>query len=44
MCAIQINIDLLQITYPDFHFYELLDQHRLFDPTLLNECENLMVT
>jgi glutathione S-transferase len=30
-----------QITYPDFHFYEMLDQHKQLDPTCLKEFPNL---
>jgi len=30
-----------QITYVDFVLYELLDQHRLFEPTLLDDFANI---
>jgi len=33
-----------QITYVDFVLYELLDQHRLFEPTLLDDFANTKVT
>ena len=32
-----------QITYPDFPLYEMLDQHRLFEPTILDDFDNLKV-
>ena len=35
---------LKQITYVDFVFYELLDQHRLFESTLLDDFANIKVT
>lgn len=34
---------LHQITYVDFVFYELLDQHRLFESTLLDDFTNIKV-
>jgi hypothetical protein len=30
-----------QITYPDFHLYEMLDQHRQLDPDCLKAFPNL---
>ena len=33
----------IQITYVDFVLYELLDQHRLFESSLLNGVDNLKV-
>lgn len=30
-----------QLTYPDFHLYEMLDQHKLFQPDCLKEFSNL---
>ena len=35
---------LKQITYVDFVFYELLDQHRLFESTLLDDFAKIKVT
>ena len=32
-----------QITYPDFHLYEMLDQHQILEPSLLNGMDNLKV-
>ena len=32
-----------QITFVDFVMYELLDQHFLFEPTILNDYPNLKV-
>ena len=29
------------LTYPDFHFFEMLDQHLLFEPTILDGVDNL---
>ena len=29
------------LTYPDFHFFEMLDQHLLFEPTILDGLDNL---
>ena len=34
---------LLQITFVDFVMYELLDQHLLFEPTILDDYPNLKV-
>lgn len=33
-----------QLTYVDFPFYELLDQHKLFDRKVLNDFPNLQVS
>jgi len=33
----------VQITYPDFHLYEMLDQHRTFEPSLFDDAANLKV-
>lgn len=35
---------LPQITFPDFIIYELLDQHHLFEPTILDKYQNLKVS
>ena len=32
-----------QITFPDFSLYELFDQHRLFEPSILDKYPNLKV-
>ena len=32
-----------QITFVDFVMYELLDQHLMFEPTILDEYPNLKV-
>lgn len=34
---------MLQITFVDFVLYELLDQHLLFEPTILDDYPNLKV-
>ena len=34
---------LLKISYVDFPFYELLDQHRMMDPQILDDYESLKV-
>lgn len=34
---------ITQITYIDFVLYELLDQHRLFEASLLDDLDNLKV-
>ena len=33
----------LQITYSDFPLYEMIDQHRLLEPTILDGLDNLKV-
>ena len=29
------------MTYPDFHLYEMLDQHLIFQPDILDHCPHL---
>ena len=36
-------INIIQITFPDFHFYEMFDQHREFHPQLFDGLDNLKV-
>ena len=36
-------INVLQITYPDFHLYEMLDHHKALEPSLLDGMDNLKV-
>merc|ERR1712122_167184 len=30
-----------ELSFPDFHLYEMLDQHLIFDPTCLDDCPKL---
>merc|ERR1712025_122790 len=30
------------LTFPDFHFYEMLDQHKQLSPSILNKFPNLV--
>ncbi len=34
----------VQLTFVDFFLYELLDQHRMFEPSLFDELANLKVS
>merc|ERR1711868_223139 len=31
----------VSLAFPDFHMYELLDQHKMMSPECLNDCPNL---
>ena len=44
VCVMVHAVAPLQITYPDFPLYELLDQHRTFEPTILDDFPNLRVS
>lgn len=35
------NVSFQKITFVDFIMYELLDQHRMFHPTCLDDFKNL---
>jgi len=42
-CTFTVICCFLQITLADFLMYELLDQHIMFEPTILDEFPNLKV-
>ena len=44
MIMVLIIMPFLQLTFVDFILYELLDQHKMFEPSLFDDCANLNVS